>query len=113
MDVSGVKRKQPDDEGFSEVYQMPSKFYITLAKESPRESICCESDDATYDSFHGRETGTMFAIVLVQFLLHRPFLYLSIHAHTLDNDPSVCVSSIGMEKRRPCNSPFLEEEAFR
>uniref|UniRef100_A0A1L8DTC2 Putative e3 ubiquitin-protein ligase mdm2 n=1 Tax=Nyssomyia neivai TaxID=330878 RepID=A0A1L8DTC2_9DIPT len=50
---NGVKRKyQRDDEGFSE---MQPTYYITLAKESPRECIF-ESDDATYDSFHGRET---------------------------------------------------------
>ncbi|GAB0094075.1 hypothetical protein DMENIID0001_092970 [Sergentomyia squamirostris] len=53
LDVS-MKRKHQTDEGFSEVYEKPPKFYITLAKESPRESM--DSDDATYDSFHGRET---------------------------------------------------------
>ncbi|XP_059614290.1 E3 ubiquitin-protein ligase Mdm2-like [Phlebotomus argentipes] len=54
FDMSGMKRKHRDDEGFSEEYQTP-KFYITLAKESPRECVRSD-DDATYDSFHGRET---------------------------------------------------------
>ncbi|XP_055681174.1 E3 ubiquitin-protein ligase Mdm2-like [Lutzomyia longipalpis] len=50
---SGVKRKHPHDEGFSE---MPPTFFITLAKESPRGGICESDDDATFDSFHERET---------------------------------------------------------
>ncbi|XP_059618864.1 E3 ubiquitin-protein ligase Mdm2-like [Phlebotomus argentipes] len=49
-----VKLTPRDDEGFSEGVLTP-KFYVTLAEESPQESVKSD-DDASYDSFNERET---------------------------------------------------------
>lgn len=100
---NGVKRKyQRDDEGFSE---MQPTYYITLAKESPRESIF-ESDDATYDSFHGRETGNKLCAWClaneIALAIHSPPSAIFIWTHTCALYPSGRVAAVKEKKYALC-----------